>query len=1204
MRGSRGTTPYNARTLPRNASLGPPGAGLAATALLLAPAGAARAEVPLPAYPGCGDSEDLSLCPDEADDWTHWGFTPASLLGRIREAEIPLGIGNNSLQAWQFGSGHWEDLVAVADSGIDWGEPDLDEKVFLNVGELPLPQDADGTPASDHDLDGNGLVNLWDFALDPRVSIDAGDFRTDDRLDPSDLIATFSDGIDDDGNGYVDDIAGWDFFEQDNDPFSTNVDGYGDHGTGVAREAAGAGNNGGRIGSCPNCALLPIRVGDSFITNGAIVTDAVVFALTHHAASMTMALGGMTNPDSLTAAMKLAWESNLVIVAASGDETSFHRNYPAVNEHALYVHSIRGDQEDWADSSTFLRFVNCNNFGPRNELVAATRNSCATGAVAYIAGAAALLRSLGREYLGRELAAPEIYQALVSTADDVDVEESRASPPDPDVFPSYPGWDQFFGHGRIDLGAAARAVVQDDLPPIATIETPGWFEFLPRQYLDGDRGFHPGETELEIRGVAGSGAGAANPVDFVLDWGLGSDVPETSWREISRGEGESLDERPLGRLRIGQIVGQQQGCGSSEVVPYVSSDLLRNVGVDPAYRCPPLVAGDGIMGRADKLDPYGITLRLTVTDASGRVATHRKHVYVREDERLLSGFPRRLTGSLETAPALADFDGDGDWEIAIAGADGTVHLIGGDGEELPGWPRQVGLQPGMDPSNPENHLDAPPLLDGSLAATGRQAILASVAAGALDGSGPPDVVVGTLDGWLWAWRADGSLRPGFPVSMDFANCDPALRDDSHRYDCGFFAAPTLTNLDGDAAGTLEIVQPAMDQWLYVWDGAGQAVAPYPVKVQDPSFEAIAGREGRILSSPAVGDIDADGDPDFVLGTSQTAGSDFGGYGMLYALDARAAALLPGWPLPIFAGFAGALPYIGEGVVVAPALADVDGDGDLEIGANAIAEQGALYDHTGAIARDFSAVSASYGAQSNTSEPAALFLVGNGAFGDADGDGTPDWFAGGSGINYGLNIAAWAVRFEHDHLLLGYSGRPDSDDGVTSRPLPGFPRQMEDMQFFGGPLLLDLTGDGAMEVVEGSTGLLRAFSADGSEPGGGFPFFHGGWQLAAPAAGDVDGDGWRDLVLGTREGYLFAWRTESRADQPADWLMFKHDAARSGNLHVAVPLQAGPEEEEGDEGGTDCGVGRSASSGGATAGFVAALAGAGLVSRRRRAETPG
>ena len=247
------------------------------------------------------------------------------------------------------------------------------------------------------------------------------------------------------------------------------------------------------------------------------------------------------------------------------------------------------------------------------------------------------------------------------------------------------------------------------------------------------------------------------------------------------------------------------------------------------------------------------------------------------------------------------------------------------------------------------------------------------------------------------------------------NCAPELRDEDHRYDCGFGAAPTLVDMDGD--GSLEILQPGMDQWLYLWDSDGVAVPGWPVKVQDPTFEAVANREGRILSSPAVGDIDGDGGLEIVLGTGQTAGSDFGGYGVLYALDSDGS-LLDGWPITLFAGFAGALPVIGEGIVVSPALADVDGDGDLEIGANSTADQGALYHHDGTVAVDFAATRQDFGPYATTDEQAVLLMLSPGAFADGDGDDIPDYFAAGTSLSYGANILAWATLFDHDSCAGG------------------------------------------------------------------------------------------------------------------------------------------------------------------------------------------
>ena len=155
------------------------------------------------------------------------------------------------------------------DSGIDWSSNDIKKKFYLHAPELPIPQLADGSEASGYDANGDGVFNIDDYSEDPRVTQDAGPHTGTDELDVSDLIYTFSDGVDDDGNGYVDDISGWDFFGRDNDAYHIYNTGYGTHGNGVAKEAAAEGNNDrDRIGVCPNCAIVPIRVGDTFITDG------------------------------------------------------------------------------------------------------------------------------------------------------------------------------------------------------------------------------------------------------------------------------------------------------------------------------------------------------------------------------------------------------------------------------------------------------------------------------------------------------------------------------------------------------------------------------------------------------------------------------------------------------------------------------------------------------------------------------------------------------------------------------------------------------------------------------------------------------------------------------------------------------------------------------------------------------------------------
>jgi len=1112
-----------------------------------------RAEVPVSVFPDCGVGGDVSGCPSEAaGDWQLWGHTPDEVLDTVRPEEIELGIGNNATAAWRHTTGRWDQLIVIADGGIVWRTPDLINKVFLNTAELPLPQDAAGVEALSHDLDGNGVANTADWALDPRVLIDAGDDRADDLLDPSDLIATFSDGLDDDGNGYIDDIAGWDFFERDNDPGATNEGHYGDHGNGVARIAGAEANNGGRVGVCPNCALLPVRIGDAFISTGDILAEAVAFATGHQAASMTLAVGGMLTPDWLGEVFANAWDNQLMIVAAAGDETSLHRNFPAVDPHALFVHTIGPDTDDWEDASSFLRFVNCNNFGPRMDLVSVSKNACATGSVAFIAGAAALIQSAAVDHLGERISSAQLYRVLTQTATDIDVAESRGVDADPELFPSYPGWDQYFGYGRVDVGLAVEEVLAGAQGPAAKITSPDWFSFFARRSFDED-----GREFGSVDSVAVHGEIEARPDQnwsYRLEWGVGSDVAEADWRLLQEAEGQGSFTGEFGRLDVAEVAveGSSTGCvQSSFPEPF---DPLAEAGFNASYIAPELAVGDGILGRVDKLDPYGITLRLVVQDDQGRATTERRHIYVREDPRMLAGYPVALGSSVESAPALADLDGDGVWEVVVASADGTVHVIDGSGQPLAGWPVKVGLHPGVDPQRDDNHLGAP-AMGGPLSADARQSILAAPAVGALDGQGSPDVVAATIDGELYAWRSDGSLRPGFPVYMNYENCAPELRDEDHRYDCGFAAAPTLVDMDGD--GSLEILQPGMDQWLYLWDADGVAVPGWPVKVQDPSFEAVANREGRILSSPAVGDIDGDGGMEIVLGTGQTAGSDFGGYGVLYALDTDGS-LLDGWPITLFAGFAGALPVIGEGIVVSPALADVDGDGDLEIGANSTADQGALYHHDGTVAVDFAATRQDFGPYATTDEQAVLLMLSPGAFADGDGDDVPDYFAAGTSLSYGANILAWATLFDHDHALVGYSSAVDEDG--RGYPLPGFPRQIEDLPLFSSTAAADLDGDGNSEVVFASTLVARAWNSNGVAAEG-FPMFHGGWVLGGPALGDIDGDGYRDMVFASREGYLFAWRSDGRADDSGEWLMMGHDAQRTGNYHLAVPAQQGPSLDE-------------------------------------------
>ena len=225
---------------------------------------------------------DPDLCaPNDPTYPGRWEFRsdiPEAIDRRnMHPRELELGsIGFSLDRAWQWTTGRDDVLIAVLDSGIRWGYRDLTEKIYLNAGELPVPE---GSPVYDKNSD--GIFTVADYADDSRVL----DRNENGILDPGDLIRAFSDCRDDDGNGYPDDIAGYDFFSgshcdfggADNDPADDTDFG---HGTGIASTAAAQTDNGlNDAGVCPNCRVLPVRVGDSFVVDANQFASGVVFAV-------------------------------------------------------------------------------------------------------------------------------------------------------------------------------------------------------------------------------------------------------------------------------------------------------------------------------------------------------------------------------------------------------------------------------------------------------------------------------------------------------------------------------------------------------------------------------------------------------------------------------------------------------------------------------------------------------------------------------------------------------------------------------------------------------------------------------------------------------------------------------------------------------------------------------------------------------------
>ncbi|MGW8302199.1 MAG: S8 family serine peptidase, partial [Desulfobacterales bacterium] len=195
--------------------------------------------------------------PDDAEFSELWGLnnTGQNVNGTTGSNDADI----DAPEAWDVTTGSSAAVVAVIDSGVDVNHPDLQSNIWTNAGEIP------------------------------------------------------DNGIDDDGNGYIDDVNGWDFYVNDNDP----RDAHG-HGTHVAGTIAAVGNNGiGIAGVSWSAKIMPLRFLDAWgsgTTANAIA--AIEYANNMGADIINNSWGGGPYTQALKDAIDA---SDAVIVCAAGN---------------------------------------------------------------------------------------------------------------------------------------------------------------------------------------------------------------------------------------------------------------------------------------------------------------------------------------------------------------------------------------------------------------------------------------------------------------------------------------------------------------------------------------------------------------------------------------------------------------------------------------------------------------------------------------------------------------------------------------------------------------------------------------------------------------------------------------------------------------------------------------------------------------------
>ncbi|HWZ87222.1 MAG TPA: S8 family serine peptidase, partial [Polyangiaceae bacterium] len=697
-------------------------------------------------------------------------------------------------------------------------------------------------------------------------------------------------GIDDDGNGLIDDTWGWDFAYGDNNP----IDRYG-HGTHVAGTIAADDNNGiGIVGIAPDAKIMVLKgLDDTGSGSSFNLAQAILYAGEHGADVINNSWGcdgcgpDLVANDAIQQAHSLG--SVVVFAAGNGDTDVFNSSTNLPDSIVVGANDPAGNRAFFSDFGLIDVVAPGSGFttgdpavDPFRAILSLKSSICSQDAcppalivgqnylrqagtsmsAPHVAGLAALILAQHPTYTPEQ-----VRQVIRRSADDL-----NGNGLDPDL-----------GYGRVN---ALRAM-SEPTPLEALITGP---------FGTSDA------ASVTVTGTA-RGTGFAN---WTLDYGSSSNGFPSTWTALAQGTNQ-VNEATLAnwnvsgvadglytlRLRTlttdGRSYEDRQTIlfdritltGPDDRHVYHAGEAVQVTGtVAPGgfnhYQLAvETVDGTAVPGAQVTLagggttpirngllatwntagisaNTYRLRLRIFLQDRTEQDETTRVIV----DPLLHAGWPRQLTqtgglGVFDTA-TVADVNGDGRSELAV-GYGPTVQLLQGDGTALPGWPQNVDVHGG-----------------GSLTQF-------SPAIGDITGDGKPEVVVSNVNNEILAWSAQGVLLTGFPKTIGTATRNRIA----------------LADIDGD--GVKDIVAADDTGSIKVLRSNGSLVPGFPVSVGS-----------GIQENPSVADLDHDGKPEIVSVID----------GTLITVVSSTGVVKPGWPK--------------SGSFFFKGIGDLDGDGNLEI----------------------------------------------------------------------------------------------------------------------------------------------------------------------------------------------------------------------------------------------------------------------------------
>jgi subtilisin family serine protease len=247
-------------------------------------------------------------------------------------------------------------------------------------------------------------------------------------------------------------VLGWDFANNDGDPWDDN-----NHGTWVYGVVGAATNNGAGIASVSwYNPVLVVKIAD-YTGMASCISSGIVYAADAGCRAANISFGGPGYSQTWQDAIDYAWARGMVTVCAAGNSGNSTPIYPASSNHAVSIAAIDGYDVIYSYSS----------YGPYIDL-------CAPGS-AYTLGRGGLYGTVG----GTSIAAPYVAGAVglvasvnpsLSAEQIVDILEQTAD----DL--GAPGWDQYYGWGRINpyqaVLAAQATPAGDFTPPTVSLTSP------------------------------------------------------------------------------------------------------------------------------------------------------------------------------------------------------------------------------------------------------------------------------------------------------------------------------------------------------------------------------------------------------------------------------------------------------------------------------------------------------------------------------------------------------------------------------------------------------------------------------------------------------------------------------------------------------------------------------------------------------------